>query len=1389
MEDLVSKSAEIVKREVENPDSYVRLIGSLNEAKIVINGEETLGLIDSGAQISTMTLEFAEKLKLDIGSLNTILNIEGTGGNRVPYYGVVEAKMKIPGISEFDEYCAFLVIPESPYSKRVPLQIGTLHIDEAIRLIKVEEAAVLDLSWKRARMASVICSKSAQLAEGEEKPFDLNEVKGPVKLTKKIVVPPFSTIQVSAISKVTTHRKAVNVMTDIPEDWDIEGVVALPTYSQMNNGSRRVEVTLKNITCNPITLREKTKVATISAANIVPPMIAPVCKGATAEGGEEQEGLEIVEEQEKLSPEERKTKLLEELDLSGADDWSEQHIQDAKDLMLEYECIFSLDSLELGKTSMVKHHIELTDYTPFKERYRNIPPHQFEEVKKHLKQMLEVGAIRKSKSPFASAVVLVRKKDGTLRFCIDLRRLNARTIKDAYSLPRIEESLDCLSGAQWFTSLDLKSGYWQVELTEEAKALTAFTVGPLGFYECDKMPFGLTNAPATFQRLMESCLGDLHLTQCIIYLDDIIIFSKTPEEHLTRLRKVFQKIKDAGLKLKPSKCEFFRTKIKYLGHVVTREGIESDPSKIEAIKNWPTPKEVTHVRSFLGFTNYLRKFIKNYAHIAKPLNKLISGDNASRRKAHVNWDDECDAAFTKLKEACCNAPVLAYANYKKPFKLHTDASGKGLGAILYQEDENGKDRVIAYASRTLNKAESNYPAHKLEFLALKWAVTERFKDYLYMGSFDVYTDNNPLTYILTSAKLDATGQRWVAALAIFKFNIYYKPGKNNLDADALSRIPWPEPVCTASAETSSLIVKAAVVRAILDAALVERVPLFEAYIGKAATVVTDSPERVTKMNNQDWRKAQREDQSIALMLDLIKQDKLKGYKAKPDEPLEFQLMLKKKSKFVTRNGLLYRKCQFKQDLHDCPTMQFCLPPKYREAALKGCHEDIGHLGIMKTTDLMRDRFYWPGMAEDIVEHIKSCKNCRLFKTLPEKAELHPIVVTHPLELVHMDYLTIEHPKDNSKDVNVLVVTDHFTRYAQAYITKTQTAEETAKVLWEKFLVHYGFPEKILTDQGRNFEGKLIKELCKIAQVKKLRTTPYHPEGNGQCERFNRTLISMLGTLDTRAQSRWPDLVSTLCHAYNCTRSNATGFSPYFLMYGRHPRLPIDQEFGVSTPDIFGSSTKSYAQKLKTRLAWAYEQANKINTKERKRAKENFKFNIRTSKLYPGDLVMVRQKAFKSKHKIKARWQNELYTVEHQPDPKIPIYRVKGETHGYETQIHRNLIFPIATRERIEDELKLMKDNENSDSETDYESAQEEEYRGPMTRSRTRRLNAKSLLKADQNSDLSLMASNLVNEVAHRVNASVTGWLQSNLAMRTSNRIHTMRQSVYDTLLEWMGLDC
>ena len=285
---------------------------------------------------------------------------------------------------------------------------------------------------------------------------------------------------------------------------------------------------------------------------------------------------------------------------------------------------------------------------PFKEHYQHIPPHKHDDMKDHLQEMLDIGAIQKSHSTWASTVVLVQKKDGSLRFCINLRKLNNQTIKDAYLLPHIDETFDSLQGPQWFSSLNLKSGYWQVKMDEESKSLTTFTVGPLGFYGCKRMPFRLTNTPTTFKRLMETCLRDLNFHWCIIYLDDIVDFSKDLASHLERLEAVFQKLEEARLKLKPSKCELIQWQIAFLGHIVSAQGIATDKGKIETVKKWPVPTSIMEVQSFLGLMGYYQQFIPKFTQVAQSLHELTLGENAGKKKAAIRWNDRCQQAFDDL---------------------------------------------------------------------------------------------------------------------------------------------------------------------------------------------------------------------------------------------------------------------------------------------------------------------------------------------------------------------------------------------------------------------------------------------------------------------------------------------------------------------------------------------------------------------------------------------------------------------------------------------------------------------------------------------------------------------------------------------------------------------
>ena len=554
---------------------------------------------------------------------------------------------------------------------------------------------------------------------------------------------------------------------------------------ELKDGSQYVSLVLRNLTARPIFLLRGWLIGRVAAANVVPEaQCSPeLLKQLDAEG-------EGGPEPAKLSTQQRQELLLAALQKDGGLDrlkeWPPKLAKKAVALLLEFHHVFSLKLNEIGCTDATKHVIELMKDEPFKERFRRIAPPLVDEVRQHIQEMLDGGAIWPSQSPWCNAVVLVRKKDGSLRFCIDFRCLNARTKKDAFPLPHMQETIESMVGARHFSCMDLKSGFWQVKMDEESRQYTAFTVGSMGVYEFLRMPYSLCNASATFQHLMQNCLGELYLTYALIYLDDVIVYSKTEEEHLVRLHAVLERFMENGLKLKRSKCNFFRTEINYLGHKVSTAGMEPGTEGLKGIAEIAPPATCMQVRKFLGATGYFRHFIKGYARIAKPLNDLLQGENSKLTQSGLPPD--ALAAFQEPKMKCLMAPVLAFADFKKPFLLETDTSIEGLGAMLSQEQEDGHYHPVAYASHGLKGGKLKYHSSKLEFLALKWAMIEQFREYLQYQPFIVRTNNNPLTYILMTPNLDTVGHRWVAAMAGYNFEIQYVRGSDNKVADALSRV-------------------------------------------------------------------------------------------------------------------------------------------------------------------------------------------------------------------------------------------------------------------------------------------------------------------------------------------------------------------------------------------------------------------------------------------------------------------------------------------------------------------------------------------------------------------------------------------------------------------------
>lgn len=1250
--------------------------------------------------------------------MKTALDIEGAAGQKVPYVGYVEVDVQFPNDACGTDQCFHilaLVSPDQPYNEKYSLLVGTNVLRPMILdCIKRGGAKFLETLPVQANwaMAYAECSR---LIESQTKEARVLRVtlssKVPVRLKRGVMC------TLKGICHTKPGASEFQALVGGSEEISTPG--GLIVYDQIVDvkpeSHNKFKLAVKNVSQRDITLYPKTVIAECSPIDWAVPLSHSDLNTPPDVALLEAHSL-LVSQNEKASS------VAETLDLDFDDSpispQLKEHIQSR--ISKEVPCAFSRHDLDVGSAVGVTHHIELEPHVPFKERTRRVSPADFSDLRRHLQDLLAAGIIEESHSPYASPVVLVRKKNGELRMVVDYRRLNNLTKKDAYPLPRIEETFTLLSGSKWFTVLDLKSGYYQLEVEPADRPKTAFTT-PFGTWQFRRMPQGLTNSPATFQRTMEKVMKGINLQEVVAFLDDLIIFSDSLEEHEERVMKVLKRIADFGLKLSPSKCKFFQTSVRYLGHVISAQGIQPDPDKVAAVKEWPQPQTAKELRSFLGFTGYYRRFVRDYARIVRPLNDLLKGDLAPRHKGPnhwprkqtqplgTKWTPACQAAFDLIIEKLTSSPVLAFSNWQLPYVLHTDASMTGLGAALYQV-QDGQTRVVAYASRGLSKSEKNYPVQKLEFLALKWAISEKFHDYLYGASFKVLTDNNPLTYVLTSAKLDATSHRWLAALSLYNFDIHYKSGQHNVDADGLSRRPHgpaqddeesqdtdqrissmldraslsPEEFSVLGGET----VGALCMRNGVDIHAVSQdhvqtadseIPAVETLLCDESAVPDDLEDPVPiqghsalpGMSVEDWHWLQREDVALARVIDILENRCNNATVDKRSEEAEVILLLREKSKLLLVDGVLYRKV-FNQ--RGEAFNQLVMPTSHRERAFQGVHDETGHMGIERTLELARARFYWPKMAKYIEAKCKSCERCVRRKARVQKAsKLVNIKVSGPLELVCMDFLTIE--PDSRDTRNILVITDHYTKYAQAYPTKDQTAKTVATVLWENFISHYGFPRRLHSDQGACFESEVVAELCKHAGISKSRTTPYHPRGN-PVERFNRTLLDLLGTLEEKKKEEWRKYVRPLVHAYNCTKNDVTGEAPFLLMFGREPRLPIDLCFGISPQGHSSRTHSQYVRDLRKRLRYAYDLASSNAEKRQLLNKKRWDARVTALPLEIGDRVLVRNLSLRKKHKISDKWESAVHVVVKQPDESIPVYVVKPDDgEGRERVLHRDMLLP------------------------------------------------------------------------------------------------------------------
>lgn len=780
-----------------------------------------------------------------------------------------------------------------------------------------------------------------------------------------------------------------------------------------------------------------------------------------------------------------------------------------RDLIYKYPNVFSLEDEPLTISNTFFHEI-ITEGKPVYTRPYTIPLKYHEQIREKIGDLVKRGVLRPSKSPYNHPLVPVVKKDGSIRLCLDFRRLNEQILNDTYPLPNIDLVLAQMGKSKFFTSLDLREGYHQIPLTEASCEKTAFT-SPEGRYEYLTLPFGLKDAPASFQRIINQVLAGVIGQVGWCYLDDILVTGHDWDSHLANLTEVVRRLSKAKLSLKLEKCRFFQKEVDFLGHVVSQEGIKAQPQKIKAIRDFPRPKTLRELQSFLGLANYYRKFLENFSKMARPLYELTKmGKRKTKPSQLIDWNNEAEMSFVKIKDVISREVVLSLPDFSRPFSLTTDASDYAIGGVLQQEDDQGRLRPLSFFSRLLNKAERNYSTLEREALAIVYGLKVN-RPLLLGHKVRILTDHRPLKYIFSTNSNNTRVARWRLQVAEYDIEVDYLTGKDNVVADALSRIRLDEEV-----------------------------------IGAVTLDDGTRADEVLEWNLRSLSVAQNKD---------VKWGKLKEYLRGNSEVIP-KLPVPVGQFRLGEDGLLYR---LFQDKYAHKIRQIVIPSAFVHKVIKLNHvlPIAGHGGKNATLARLRRMAYWPSMVRDVEKFLKSCKVCLKFK--PARCAKAPILkypeVTRPFQRVHLDLIGPLPVSDHGHRY-ILTVIDSFTRYGIAAPLKTKSAKEVAEAYVRQVISIFGTPESVVSDNGGEFLAEVFQGVQTILGIKHSTVTPYHPAANGMAERFNGSLIRILRTMVDDVASCWDEMLPLALLAYNTAYHRIIGDTPFFLTFLRDPCLPF-----------------------------------------------------------------------------------------------------------------------------------------------------------------------------------------------------------------------------------------
>ena len=742
-------------------------------------------------------------------------------------------------------------------------------------------------------------------------------------------------------------------------------------------------------------------------------------------------------------------------------------------------------------------------------------PQELEATKKYIIENLDKGFIEASQAPFAAPILFVKKPNGGLRFCVDYRKLNALTRKDRYPLPLIDETLRRLSKAKIFTKLDIRQAFHRIRMDPNSEELTTFRTR-YGLYKYKVMPFGLTNGPATYQRYMNDILFEYLDQFCTAYMDDILIFSEDPAEHEEHVKKVLQKLRDSGLQADLDKSEFHVTETRYLGFIISTEGIMVDPKKVAAIAGWRTPGNVKSIQSFLGFCNFYRRFIQEYGRVARPLTLM------TRKGAPFIWNQPCQDAFERLKNALINPPVLKYFQYGREHMLETDASDGVTAAVLSELDPDTQTwHPVAYTSKTMAPAECNYPIHDKEMLAIIRAFEEWKPELLgHDTTVPVYSDHRALEYFMTTKQLSARQVRWAEYLSQFNFRIAFRAGKSNEKADTLTRREQ-------DVKSQETLMKESRFQTMLQ------------------------PEQLSPEVLQDVQLAPVTlDQS--LLIDRILQDNRTA--AELDE-LRIKAQKEPESVWGLKEGLLLREGKLV-----VPDTQWKGIP-LKTALIREAHSQLStaHPGRTKTTQILKERYYWTGLGSDVAQYIRNCHDCRRAHVSRDKTPglLQPLAVPYrPWQHITVDFKEFP-PSANGYDMIVVFVDRLGKRPISIPCHKTIDAKHLAKLFINNVYRYWGAPESIVSDRGPQFISQFWNEFCTALGIKLKLSTAHHAQTDGQTEIVNQYIDQRLRPFVNYYQDNWDELLPIIDFAQASMKHEATGQSPIFTEMGYELRCSFD----------------------------------------------------------------------------------------------------------------------------------------------------------------------------------------------------------------------------------------